>query len=74
MIEAMKALQFIQIPRLHRPPPVLDLVNHLDQPRGQWGGYTRFHAKRDDVAENRIYFSAALPHGQVAPDAAVRLG
>ena len=66
--------QFIQGCPGERPPAVLDIVDELDQPRGQRRGDAMAPARLDDRRELGLDLGLALAHGKVAPDAAMGLG
>src|SRR6185437_1989911 len=53
---------------------VLDVVNEVDQPRRQRRLDTGLAGQGHDDAELGVDFGTSLTHGEVAPDAAMRLG
>ena len=57
-----------------RPRAALDLVNQRHEARGERRRHAGLGPERDDDAELRVDFGGPLPHGEIAPDAAVRLG
>ena len=56
-----------------RPRAALDLVDQLDQPRGERRGDAGLGAERHHDAELGVHLGGPLAHREIAPDAAVRL-
>ena len=57
-----------------RAGAALDVMDQLDEARGQRRRHAGFPRELHHDAELRIDFGRPLAHGEVAPDAAVRLG